>query len=208
MDPTERTTNHARSARTRAALTDATVASLIEVGYAGTTGVDVAQRAGVTRGALQYHFPEYEQLLAAALGTAYDRLLDPPPPPAGLGPFEGWVHQAHASVSSPEFKAVLELWLAVQNDEALGGRLGEAMAQGASLFDPKSTLAEIDIELTAKAEAIYRTIFEALVGLGVGRLTNGGAPLGHERSVFGVLCDLARDLDQRTPSSSTRRTPS
>ncbi|MGC9539725.1 helix-turn-helix domain-containing protein, partial [Streptomyces sp. UG1] len=42
---------------TRAQIVDAAVQSLIEVGVAATTTLEVQRRAGVSRGALLHHFP-------------------------------------------------------------------------------------------------------------------------------------------------------
>src|SRR3954463_12602687 len=56
-----------RSATTREALLDATVACLIEDGYANTTTSRVAERAGVSRGAHLHHFQTRSALVAAAI---------------------------------------------------------------------------------------------------------------------------------------------
>ncbi|MFD4433446.1 TetR/AcrR family transcriptional regulator [Nocardia sp. NPDC058497] len=52
---------------TREAILDATVATLEECGYAGTSVRAVARRAGVSQGALQHHFPTKTALVEAAL---------------------------------------------------------------------------------------------------------------------------------------------
>ena len=57
--------NAARSRRTRRALLDAGRAVLTAQGYARTQLVDIFRRAGVTRGALSYHFPHKPALFAA-----------------------------------------------------------------------------------------------------------------------------------------------
>ncbi len=46
---------------------DAAVESLIEVGFARTTTLEVQRRAGVSRGALLHHFPSKALLLTAAI---------------------------------------------------------------------------------------------------------------------------------------------
>src|SRR5437763_12092708 len=63
----QRRTQAERSAATRAALLDATVASLVEVGYANTTTTGIAERAGVSRGAQMHHFPAKADLVAHAV---------------------------------------------------------------------------------------------------------------------------------------------
>src|SRR4051794_22424756 len=75
-------TQQERSAAMRRRLLDATVESLVDHGYAGTTTTRVTQIAGVTRGAQVHHFPTRADLVAAAVRhlaalrteLAFDRL--------------------------------------------------------------------------------------------------------------------------------------
>ncbi len=60
-------TQQQRREETRRALLDAAVESLIEVGFARTTTLEVQRRAEVSRGALLHHFPSKAQLLVAAV---------------------------------------------------------------------------------------------------------------------------------------------
>jgi AcrR family transcriptional regulator len=61
-----------RSAETRRRLLDAAVACLHERGYAKTTTVEIASRAGVSRGAQLHHFPTKDELLTKALEHVFD----------------------------------------------------------------------------------------------------------------------------------------
>ena len=56
-----------RSRATRSRLLEAAVACLAEVGWSGSTVAVVAERAGVSRGAAQHHFPPREALFVAAV---------------------------------------------------------------------------------------------------------------------------------------------
>ena len=69
-----RRTQAERRAATREALLDATIASLVEHGYARTTTRAVAERAGVTQGAQQHHFPTRAALVAEAVRHLAARL--------------------------------------------------------------------------------------------------------------------------------------
>ncbi|MDB4958606.1 MAG: putative transcriptional regulator of the TetR family [Myxococcales bacterium] len=60
-------TQQQRRDETRRALLDAAVESLIEVGFARTTTLEVQRRAEVSRGALLHHFPSKAELLVAAV---------------------------------------------------------------------------------------------------------------------------------------------
>jgi AcrR family transcriptional regulator len=56
-----------RSRATRARLLEAAITCLAELGYPASTVAVVAERAGVSRGAAQHHFPTREALFTAAL---------------------------------------------------------------------------------------------------------------------------------------------
>lgn len=60
-------TQQQRRDETRGALLDAAVESLIEMGFARTTTLEVQRRAEVSRGALLHHFPSKAELLVAAV---------------------------------------------------------------------------------------------------------------------------------------------
>lgn len=62
----QRRTQSERRAETRRRLLEATIESLIEVGYAGTTIRAVTERAGVSQGAQSHHFPYRVDLVASA----------------------------------------------------------------------------------------------------------------------------------------------
>jgi AcrR family transcriptional regulator len=65
-----------RSTATRSRVLDAAVECLLELGYANTTTALVADRAGVSRGAMQYHFRTKSELVAAALADLVERMGD------------------------------------------------------------------------------------------------------------------------------------
>ncbi|MEW5735676.1 MAG: TetR/AcrR family transcriptional regulator [Thermodesulfobacteriota bacterium] len=66
-DPAENPRMQDRALETRRRLLDATVKSLVEKGYAGTTTQEVCRRAGASRGTLLHHFPTREDLLITAV---------------------------------------------------------------------------------------------------------------------------------------------
>jgi len=63
-----RRTQEERSASTRERLLDATIESLVEVGYAGTSTTAVCARAGLSRGAQLHHYPTKADLVIGAVG--------------------------------------------------------------------------------------------------------------------------------------------
>ncbi|WP_064062559.1 TetR/AcrR family transcriptional regulator [Rhodococcus gordoniae] len=79
-----------RSRATRRRLLEATIDCLAESGWAATTVGVVAERAGVSRGATQHHFPTREDLITASLEFMFDSRIErvrtePFDVPAGVG---------------------------------------------------------------------------------------------------------------------------
>ena len=72
---TTRLLNADRSRRTRRALLDAGRAVFADAGYARTTTGELVQRAGVTRGALYYHFQDKTALFKAVFEEVYQESL-------------------------------------------------------------------------------------------------------------------------------------
>jgi AcrR family transcriptional regulator len=73
---TPRETQVARSARTRGALLMAARQLFAENGFAATGREDIAERAGVTRGALYHHFASKTELAAAVVEQLEGELVD------------------------------------------------------------------------------------------------------------------------------------
>jgi AcrR family transcriptional regulator len=69
-------TQSERSTDMRGRLLEATLECLAKHGYAGTSFSTIAQQAGVSRGALQHHYPEKNYIIAGALEILSKRLLE------------------------------------------------------------------------------------------------------------------------------------
>ncbi len=67
-----RLTQDEKTAETRRRLLDAAILCLIDRGYANTTTSEIAERAGLSRGAQLYHFPKKEELLTSALEHLFE----------------------------------------------------------------------------------------------------------------------------------------
>ncbi|MFE1324212.1 TetR/AcrR family transcriptional regulator [Streptomyces sp. NPDC058741] len=128
VDRAERVPKQDRSRATRQRLLEAAVSCLAEHGWAGSTVAVVAERAGVSRGAAQHHFPTREDLITAAVEYVAEerstalRALFP----------EGAAGDRHAVVAAlvdlytgPLFRAALHLWVAASNEEQLRPRVTE-----------------------------------------------------------------------------------
>lgn len=73
--PRSRLRQDEKSAETRRRLLDAAIECLVERGYANTTSSEIAERAGLSRGAQLYHFPTKEELLTRAVERLFDLLF-------------------------------------------------------------------------------------------------------------------------------------
>lgn len=67
-----RLTQDEKTAETRRRLLDAAIVCLVDRGYANTTTSEIAERAGLSRGAQLYHFPKKEELLTSALEHLFE----------------------------------------------------------------------------------------------------------------------------------------
>jgi len=113
-----------RSATTRQALLDATIACLVEEGYANTTTARVAERAGVSRGAHLHHFQTRSALVAAAvehlrIRRAEELMAAADALPGGPERVAQALDLLWRSYTSPLFQGAMDLWAAGRTDAEL-----------------------------------------------------------------------------------------
>lgn len=158
----ERVPQAERRRITRTKLLDATVESLIDIGYPRTTTVEVGERAGLSRGAQLHHFPSKADLLVAAIEHLADerskefeaelnaRLEH------GDEPIDAMVEMLWATFTGPLYWAVIELMVAARTDpellekletfeRSLGGRIYGAFKELTGRSDRE---AKIAVEMT------------------------------------------------------------
>ncbi|GGW59187.1 TetR/AcrR family transcriptional regulator [Streptomyces xantholiticus] len=126
--PTAKAPKQDRSRATRQRLLEAAVACLAEVGWAGSTVSVVAERAGVSRGAAQHHFPTREDLFTAAVEYVAEERSQ------ALRELPSQDRQAVVAAlvdlyTGPLFRAALHLWVAASNEEQLRPRVTELEAK-------------------------------------------------------------------------------
>jgi AcrR family transcriptional regulator len=119
-----RKTQEERSRATQALLLDATLACLEELGYARTSTVEVARRAGVSRGGQLHHYPTKAALVTEAVRHLFDRRhaefleafrrVQPTPPRV-----EAALDLLWSVVRGPTFVIWLELVVAARTDPEL-----------------------------------------------------------------------------------------
>ncbi|MER5635647.1 TetR/AcrR family transcriptional regulator [Kitasatospora sp. NPDC002227] len=124
-----RAPQQSRSRATRRRLLEAAVECLAELGWQGSTVAVVAERAGVTRGAAQHHFPTREDLFTAAVEhVAAERLAAVQAaagelPPAGPARTEAVVGLIVRLYTGQLFRAALHLWVAAATEAPLRERI-------------------------------------------------------------------------------------
>ncbi|WP_411151484.1 TetR/AcrR family transcriptional regulator [Streptomyces sp. A30] len=131
--PGDRVPKQDRSRATRQRLLAAAVACLAEHGWAGSTVAVVAERAGLSRGAAQHHFPTREDLFTAAVeyvaeerSTALRALF---PEGTAADDRRAVVTALVDLYTGPLFRAALHLWVAASNEDHLRPRVTELEAR-------------------------------------------------------------------------------
>ncbi|WP_354700676.1 TetR/AcrR family transcriptional regulator [Paraconexibacter sp. AEG42_29] len=127
--PHVRRTQEERTAETRGKLLDATIQSVLDVGYAATTTRRVTELAGVSQGAQTHHFPYRVDLVGAAVERLAAQRISETAAKARSLPTD----PAHRTValldllwqdlSGPIFRIFVKLWIAAADDPELYDRL-------------------------------------------------------------------------------------
>jgi AcrR family transcriptional regulator len=155
----ERVPQAERRRITRSKLLDATIDSLIDLGYARTTTVEVGERTGLSRGTQLHHFPSKADLLVAAIEhLADERSKEFEAELAarfekGDDPVDAMVDVLWVMFSDPIYWATIELMVAARTDpellekleafeRSLGGRIYVAFKEltGRQGRDAKASL--------------------------------------------------------------------
>lgn len=141
-----------RSSATREALLDATIASLVEDGYANTTTSRVAERAGVSRGAHLHHFQTRQALVAAAIEQlarrrSEEQLAAVDSLPTGRERVAAGLDLIWSAYANPLFQAAIDLWTSARTDPEL-----------------RDHLAGVERELDRQTLELARRLFPDLAG--------------------------------------------
>ena len=131
MSPPARSTP--KSKRTRARILDTAMRLFAETGYHAATNAVIAEAAGLTRGAMLYHFPTREDLVDAAIAHIdLHRARRMEEAAAGAAPgvdaAEHAIEVYWALLHEPPFVAFAELEAAARTDPMLRERLAPAQS--------------------------------------------------------------------------------
>lgn len=147
-----RRTQAERSAHTRERLVAAAIEALHRLGYAATSTALVADRAGVSRGAMLHQFPTKADLMAAVVRATFDAdvavyrqglegLSDP------LGRFLRLIGLAGERFRAPGGVAQTELWNATRSDPELA-----------------AVIVPLHHELDSNSYETFRSLYSQIVG--------------------------------------------
>lgn len=134
-----RRTQAERRDATRTALLDAAMECLVEEGYANTTTRRIAERAGVTPGALQHHFASKAELLSEAVRHIRAKFAQkmlaqgPPDDPSPDARSEQLLDRMWELHKGPVFYAYIELLVAARTDPELRATLADVQHEVTSL---------------------------------------------------------------------------
>jgi AcrR family transcriptional regulator len=122
-----------KSLRTRARILDCAMALFAELGVVAATNPLIADRAGLTRGAMLYHFPSRDRLVAAAadhIQAARARALTEAAQqaPAGADLAEHAIDAYWSLLHSGSFIAFAELEAAARSDPMVARAIAPAQA--------------------------------------------------------------------------------
>ncbi len=190
-----------RGDATRDRIVDAAEACIAEFGLNGTNSTEVVKRAGVTFGAIQYHFGTYEAVLLAVVERAAARLraMLESVQLSGRSVREQvtdivdvmWSYYGH-----PQYQVYIELSMSLRRDPATSQRTVQSIKD----IDDRSEQLWHDLAVallgTDEDEvAIQRLLFAALRGMGVSKwLNEGRLDFERERQIFADM--LADHVDK------------
>jgi len=195
-----------KSASTRGLIVDSAIKCFVDLGYARTTTTAIAERAGLSRGAMLHHFPSKIDVVRAAVDHLHAKRLKALRKammrPSGetdrvrQGVDAYWAHVKH-----PMFVAFFELSVAARTDAELSSILRPA--QEAFERDWNKTTQEVFPEWRGNQEAfelgldLSRYLLE---GMAISFLTHKETE--RDKRVLQYLEDKLREL-RRLASSKT-----
>jgi AcrR family transcriptional regulator len=201
-----------RREQTRARLLEATVRCLVERGFANLTTAEVAQRAGVSKGAQLYHFPTKDDLVVAALkhlfqarGEALHRIIARSPHDIGAR-MSAMIDELWQAYRGDTFFAWLELVVASRTDLALrNGMLDVNLRLSVDLSRLwQEAFPEIEADLDA-FKALSHLVNGQLASLSLFTLLDDTRETPDVDAALAMVKDLGRHMLEQMRAASTGR---
>ena len=204
--PTTGLTNAEQSDKTRRALLDTARTIFTAQGYAATTTEEVVRRAGVTRGALYYHFRDKAALFEAVFDEVRGEHIEALRATMATAEGDGWqrlmtwVGLTLERVMDPSVRRIVYLDGPAVLDWSSEQRRAPAIALLREIIAPLMAAGVIErLPLDALARQLWALFFNAAVD--IAQAEEGGLAL-HDRLVV-----LRRILNGLRPRSSPNTAP-
>jgi AcrR family transcriptional regulator len=183
---------------TRDAIVNATVTTLAELGFSGTSARAVAERAGLAPGGVFYHFGSMDDLLAEVFTTCLDRRIARlraavDVPRSGLpAAFTSAVREEFAH---PESRAVLELVVGAIDSPVLAARVREGLDPSFAFTREVVELLLGDSPLAAALplDLVSQVAASAFFGLAVMELVGADVDVDGMTALVNTLLGVLRD---------------
>lgn len=169
------------SAQTKARILTASVESLAELGYAGTTMSEIAERVGLTRAALIYHFESKNAMMVAVMNALYDEmaLRFAAAAPAFLTPKDRLLAVLDTMgnhASSINQMALIELLLAARRDPGFRDEVAPLVARREAAFDKAWSDLIGNFKTAPRLEVLRDLAVAALRGYTIGKSLSDDNP--------------------------------
>lgn len=199
-----------RSAETRGRLLQAAVEVIREKGYSAARTVDIAERAGVTRGALQHHFPTKSDLLLAVCDDVYRQMLSHLEQASGAGGgldarLDALLGHIWAVYTSESYHAFVEILTGTRADDEMVARLGSFSAETERVLREWWQNAFVDVPVSKeRLEATRHLVRSALRGMTVESDFFRQPPRYYERQIA-LLREMVADIMEGRRTGPPRR---
>ncbi len=183
-----RRTQAERRESTRVALLDAAVRCVGRVGFAGTTTTDVANEAGLSRGAVQHHFADKNDLMTTVVEQGWTDLVVRL---RGIAAVDGTlaervdavIDRMWASYSSEAFQAAVEVTRAARGNPVLRDAHAELYDESRRTLDEEWRRVFSDAPVSAERIRMSRRLARSLL-----------TGILQQRSLDPQRSDLAADI--------------
>jgi AcrR family transcriptional regulator len=180
-----------KSASTRLQIVEAALRCCVDLGYSGMTTTVIAEKAGLSRGAMLHHFPSKIDIVRAAVEHLHAKRLKA---------FRKAIEAYLQHVKHPMYVAFLELWVAARTDPELQAILKPAQQS----FEQEWYRTAVDLfpewrDAGGNFDLALDLVHYVMDGMAVNFLTH---ELGeHERRMISYLEERLRELSRRPPSA-------
>jgi AcrR family transcriptional regulator len=168
-------TQQQRRDETVARLLDASIATIVELGYARASAAEITKRAGVSVGALFRHFDTMGDFMAATAVEVLRRQLDLGTKevaelPADRPALDAMLAILRDVTRNPTNAVMYELMIAARTDEKLRGTLQVVLTEyGAKIYDTFRALPGADLVPEETLAALVATLINTFDGAAIVR---------------------------------------